>query len=180
MQCISYIRAGHEFTIRDELIADGFAATVPRKVITTSRGKDRKPKLEDQPVLPNYCFLDLTVDQYHRLLRTSGQYKYLASTFQIIPARLEASMTRWAEAIEREALKEVERYLRGEELSLFKAGEALSVTHGPFAEWLDGQAVTFRRMVQAAGEPFPSVEVETQLFGQMARVKIDALHVKRA
>ena len=46
MQAIGYIRAGHEFDIRDELKSHGYAATVPRKVETVSRGKDRKPKLE--------------------------------------------------------------------------------------------------------------------------------------
>jgi transcription antitermination factor NusG len=180
MQAIGYIRAGHEFDVASELKADGFAATVPRKVETTSRGKDRKPKLEDVPLLPNYVFLDMTVAQYHALLSSKGQYKYLASTFQIIPARLEANMNRWAAGIEATAQKEVERYKRGEELSLFRNGEHLHVTHGPFAEWLDGQNVTFRRMVQAAGEPFPAVEVETELFGRVTRVTVDALHVRRA
>lgn len=180
MQAIGYIRAGHEFEIRDELKADGYAATVPRKVETVSRGKDRKPKLEDVPLLPNYVFLDMTVAQYHRLLSSKGQYKYLASTFQIIPARLEANMLRWAAGIEATAQKEIERYKRGEELSLFTKGEALHITHGPFAEWLANQNVTYRRMVQAAGEPFPSVEVETELFGRVTRVTVDALHVRRA
>lgn len=180
MQIIAYGRAGHEFDIRDELKADGYAATVPRKVETVSRGKDRKPKLEDTPLLPNYIFMDMTVDQYHQLIRAVGQYKYLASTFQIIPARLEAKMNRWAAGIEATAQKEIERYRRGEELSLFTKGEALHVTHGPFAEWLDRQNVTFRRMVQAAGQPFPNVEIETELFGRVTRVTVDALHVRRA
>lgn len=180
MQIIAYGRAGHEFDIRDEIKLDGYAATVPRKVETVSRGKDRKPKLEDTPLLPNYIFLDMSVDQYHRLIRSGGQYKYLASTFQIVPARLEANMNRWAAMIEREAQREIDRYKRGEELSLFTNGEAVKVTEGPFAEWLDGQNVTFRKMVQAAGDPFPSVEVETELFGRVTRVTVDALHVRRA
>jgi transcription antitermination factor NusG len=180
VQIIGYIRAGHEFDIRDELKTDGYAATVPRKVETVSRGKDRKPKLEDIPLLPNYVFIDCTVDQYHRLLSSKGQYKYLASTYQIIPARLEANMSRWAAGIEATAQREIERYKRGEELSLFTQGEALHVTHGPFAEWLANQNVTFRRMVQAASDPFPSVEVETELFGRVTRVTVDALHVRRA
>lgn len=180
MQIIAYGRAGHEFDIRDELKLDGYAATVPRKVETVSRGKDRRPKLEDTPLLPNYIFLDMAVDQYHRLIRTGGQYKYLASTFQIVPARLEANMNRWAAGIEAIAQKEIARYKRGEELSLFTQGESLHVTHGPFAEWLEGQNVTYRRMVQAAGDPFPSVEVETELFGRVTRVTVDALHVRRA
>lgn len=180
MQLIAYGRAGHEFDIRDELKADDYAATVPRKVETVSRGKDRRPKLEDVPLLPNYIFLDMVLDQYHRLIRTAGQYKYLASTFQIIPARLEANMSRWAAGIEATAQREIERYKRGEELSLFTRGESLHITHGPFAEWLEGQNVTFRRMVQAAGEPFPSVEVETELFGRVTRLNLDALHVRRA
>jgi len=145
MQAIGYIRAGHEFDVRDELRADGYSATVPRKVVTTSRGKDRKPKLEDVPLLPNYVFLNLTVPRYHELIRTARQYKYLASTFQFVPMRLEANLERWAAGIEREAQREVDRYKRGEELSLFTQGEALHITHGPFAEWLSGQHVNIRR-----------------------------------
>ena len=180
MQIIAYGRAGHEFEIRDELKADGYAATVPRKVITTSRGKDRKAKLEDVPLLPNYIFLDMTLDQYHQLIRTSGQYKYLTSTFQIIPHRLERNMTRWAAGIEATAQKEIDRYKRGEELSLFRQGEHLHITHGPFAEWLDGQNVTFRRMVHAAHNTFPRAEVEVELFGRVTRLEVDPLDVRRA
>ena len=180
MMCIAYGRAGHEFDIRDELLASGYAATVPRKVETTSRGKDRKPKLEDVPLLPNYIFLDVAVDQYHRLIRTTGQYKYLASTFQIIPARLEAHMTRWAAGIEATAQREVDRYKRGEELSLYQNGEQLHVIHGPFAEWLTNQNVTFRRMVQASHDTFPRAEVEVELFGRVTRLDVDPLHIRRA
>jgi len=180
MICIGYARTGREFDLRDDLRDDGYAVTVPRKVVTTSRGKDRKAKLEDMPLLPNYLFFDLTLDKYHDLMRGCGKYKYLASTFQIVPSRLEANMTRWAAGIEREAQAEIERYKRGEELSLYTKGEALHVTHGPFAEWLEGQRVTFRRMVQAAGEPFPKVEVETELFGRITRLQVDALHIRRA
>lgn len=180
MQAILYSRAGHEFDVRDELKTDGYAATVPRKVETVSRGKDRRPKLEDLPLLPNYIFLDCALDQYHRLIRTVGQYKYLASTFQIIPARLEANMTRWAAGIEREAQKEIERYKRGEELSLYRNGELLHVVHGPFAEWLQNQHVTFRRMIQAAHDTFPRAEVEVELFGRVTRVEVDPLHIRRA
>lgn len=180
MQVIAYGRASHEFDLRDELKAAGYAATVPRKVEAVSRGKDRKAKLEDIPLLPNYIFLDVTVDQYHELIRANGQYKYLAGTFQIIPARLEKNMTRWAAGIEREAQKEIDRYKRGEELSMFQNGEGVRITDGPFADWLQGQNVTFRRMVHAANDPFPSVEVETELFGRVTRVTVDALHVRRA
>lgn len=180
MQVIAYARSGHEFDIRDELKEAGCAATVPRKVEIVSRGKDRKAKLEDIPLLPNYVFLEMTLDGYHALTRTGGKYKYLASTYQIVPLRLEANMRRWMAGIEATAQREIERYKRGEELSLFTQGEALHVTHGPFAEWLEHQHVTYRRIVQAAGDPFPSVEVETELFGRITRVTVDALHVRRA
>lgn len=180
MQAIGYIRAGHEFDTRDELKADGYAATVPRKVITTSRGKDRKAKLEDVPLLPNYVFFDCTVDQYHRLIRTAGQYKYLASTFQIVPARLEANMNRWAAGIEREAQREVQRYKNGEELSLYQNGEELHVVNGPFAEWLSGQHVTFVSMVQSAHDIFPRAKVAVDLFGRVVEMNVDPLHIRRA
>lgn len=180
MQAIGYIRAGHEFDVRDELKSDGYAATVPRKVTTTSRGKDRKAKLEDVPLLPNYVFLDCTVEQYHRLIRSGGQYKYLASTFQIIPARLEANMNRWAAGVEMEAQREIDRYKRGEELSLYQNGEHLHITHGPFAEWLQNQHVTFLRMVQASHDTFPRARVEVNVFGRVTEVDVDPLHVRRA
>jgi len=180
VQIIAYGRAGHEFDIRDELKLDGYAATVPRKVETVSRGKDRKAKLEDVPLLPNYIFLDMSVDQYHRLIRSGGQYKYLASTFQIVPARLEKAMTLWANSIEAEAQREIDRYKRGEELSLFQNGEAVKVTEGPFAQWLDGANVTFRKMAQAAHDTFPRAEVELELFGRVTKVEVDPLHVRRA
>jgi len=180
VQIIAYARANREFDVRDDLRAEGYAATVPRKVITTSRGKDRKAKLEDVPLLPNYIFLDMTVDQYHRLISTGGQYKYLASTFQIIPKRLEANMTRWAAGIEREAQREVERYKRGEELSLYQNGEHLHVIHGPFAEWLQDQHVTFVSMVQEAHDTFPRAKVAVDLFGRVVEMNVDPLHIKRA
>jgi len=180
MQAIGYIRAGHEFDVRDELRADGYSATVPRKVVTTSRGKDRKARLEDVPLLPNYVFLNLTVPRYHELIRTARQYKYLAGTFQFVPKRLEANLERWAAGIEREAQREVDRYKRGEELSLYQNGEHLHVTHGPFADWLHNQHVTFRRMVQASHDVFPRAEVEVELFGRVTKLEVDPLHVRRA
>jgi len=180
MQAIGYIRAGHEFDVRDELHADGYAATVPRKVITTSRGKDRKAKLEDVPLLPNYVFLNLTVPRYHELIRTARQYKYLAGTFQFVPMRLEANLERWAAGIEREAQREVERYKRGEELSLYQNGEHLHVCSGPFAEWLENQHVTFVRMVQEAHDTFPRAKVAVDLFGRVVEMNVDPLHVRRA
>lgn len=180
MKIIGYSRAGHEFDVRDELKSDGYAATVPRIVVTTSRGKDRKAKLEDQPLLPNYLFLDLTVNQYHALITTMGKYKWLASTFMSVPRHLEASLSRWAATVEAEAQREIDRYRRGEELSLFTKGEAIKVTSGPFAEWLEGQTVTFRRMVQSAHNKFPEVEVETELFGRITVLRADPLHIKRA
>lgn len=180
MQAIGYARAGHEFDLRDELQADGYAITVPRKIITTSRGKDRKAKLEDMPLLPNYLFFDLTLNQYHQLIRDAGKYKYLASTYQIIPKRLERNMDRWAAGVERIAQKEIDRYKRGEELSLFTEGETLEVTEGPFATWLESQHVTFVCMVQAAHDVHPRAKVEAELFGRVTELDLDPLHVRRA
>lgn len=180
MQAIGYSRAGHEFDVRDELVAAGYAVTVPRKVITTSRGKDRKARLEDVPLLPNYIFLDCSVDQYQRLISEGGKYKYLARTWQFIPPRLEANMTRWAAGIEREAQREVQRYKNGEELSLYRNGEELHVVNGPFAEWLAGQHVTFISMVQSAHDTFPRAKVAANLFGRVVEMNVDPLHIKRA
>lgn len=180
MQIIGYARAGREFDLREELKADGYAVTVPRVVTAVSRGKDRKAKLEDAPLLPNYLFFDMTVDQYHSLTSAGGKYKFLSSTYQIVPMRLNASMNRWVARVEREAQREVERYKRGEELSMFQNGEGVRITDGPFAEWLDGQNVTFRRMVHAAHQPFPSAEVEVSIFGRITKLEVDPLSVRRA
>ena len=180
MQIIAYARASHEFDTRDALRWDGFSAIVPRRVEPVSRGKERRPKLEDAPLLPNYVFIDLSADGYHRLIRSRGKYKWMAGTFLTIPIHLERAMSRWAETVEAEAQRELDRYRRGEELSLFSCGEAVRITEGPFAEWIEGQNITFRRMVQAAHDTFPRAEVEVELFGRIARLEVDPLHVRKA
>ncbi len=55
-------------------------------------------------------------------------------------------------------------------------GQALEVLEGPFKE----RMLRFQRMVQAAHDMHPVIEADIEVFGQVARVKVDPLDVKGA
>lgn len=178
MHIIGYARSGREFETRDALTAGGYTVTVPRRIEIVSRGTKRAAKIEDAPFLRNYLFIVATAEQYQAMIRDLGKYKYLASTFRFVPDRLAPALARWVDQVEREAQRELTRHQSGEDLCKYREGDALRITEGPFAEWLDGEDVAFRRMVHAPST-HPMAEVEVQMFGRSTRVMVDPLHVKR-
>lgn len=186
MAWLGYARSGMELALRDSMADMAERVDAPRVIEAVSRGKDRRPKLVDRPHIQNHIIITGTAQQYQGLIdaqRTQcPEVKGLASTFHAVPLKLLYSLRQWADGIEAIAAREVERYKRGEELSLFEAGEAVKVIgqRSEFFEFFEAQKPVFLRMVQAAHDKHPFAEVEIQVFGRAVPVKVDPLHVRKA
>ena len=186
MAWIAYARSGRELALRDSLAGMFVRVDAPRVIEAVSRGKDRRPKLEDRPHIQNHIIITGTAKQYQALIDAQRaqcpEVRGLASTFKAVPLRLLYSLHQWADAIEAVAAREVERHKCGEELSLFEAGEAVKVIdqRSEFYDFFEAQQPVFLRMVQAAHDKHPFAEVEIQVFGRAVPVKVDPLHVRKA
>ncbi len=186
MAWIGYARSGRELALRDSMADMVDRVDAPRVIEAVSRGKDRRPKLEDRPHIQNHIIITGTAQQYQRLIDAQRaqcpEVKGLSGTFYAVPPKLLYSLRQWADEIDGIAASEVERYKRGEELSLFEAGEAVKVVDrgSEFFEFFEAQQPVFLRMVQAAHDKHPFAEVEIQVFGRAVPVRVDPLHVRKA
>lgn len=176
MQVIGYARAGLEFEVRDLIRAGGAIAEVPRLVKAVSKGKKRRPELVTAAYLPNYVFIDVDVCDYVALTATKG----LAASLLHVPQGYTAYLKRWMAAIDAEAAQAEERHQRGETINEYQEGEALRIIGGPLMDWLDGQAVTFEKIVEHGRMDYPSVVARANIMGKSTRLEIDPLHVKAA
>lgn len=185
MALMGYARSGKELALRESLDSIVDRVDAPRVIEAVSRGKNRKPKLEDRPHLPNHILITATADQHHALIdaqrRAAPEVAGLSRTFQQIPLRLIYSLHKWSDGIEAVAQDGINRHRMGEELSQFNAGEAVQVIDrgSEFFAFFEAQSPIFLRMVQAAHDPHPFAEVEVQVFGRAVPVKVDPLYVKK-
>ena len=178
MKIIGYARSGHEFDTAEDLRSFDIAAITPRDIKAESRGKNRRPKITDEPLWPNYIFGTVTTEEYYWLMTNLHRFKYLAGTFLIVPTKLERQLDIAVEAAERAAQRKLHSLLGEDIPSPYKPGEKLSVVAGPFLDWLGDQGVTFRKMAQAPHDQFPRIKVEAEVFGRVTEIELDPMHVR--
>lgn len=163
-----------EFAVEQQLRDMGIDAHAPRKTEFLRRGKKRHAEAVTSAYLPGYIFANIPADRYFEVIR---EVRGLSRTLMAIPAGEEMGVKRFigrAAAEQAEAERIVARQDKAA-MREFKAGDALSIISGPFAD----QVVSFKRMVTNA-EGWDEVEVEAELFGQTVRMTADPLDVRRA
>lgn len=168
---LAYATTGKEFEVETELKARGFDVWCGRKVDFLRRGKKRRAEAVITPKLPNYLFLSLSDKEWHDLHRKP--VKYLAPTKHLLRRDDEEQLKTFRHIVDidhQEGLKVAERN-NVAEMAQFKEGQLLTDLRGRFAE----TALRFRRMVEAAGEPF--IEAETDMMGRVVTVRLDPLDV---
>jgi transcriptional antiterminator NusG len=174
---LAYITTGRELEVGEALAARGIPCWIARKVTLKRQGKRRRPDVIVDPYLPNYAFLELTDAQFHDLHH--GQpVKHLARTMHPLRRDDEEALAAFRTDIDRSyraAMLAVENSTRAE-LAEYRRGQIIRPISGPFADTL----LRFRRIVESAADLHPMIEAETELFGQVVRVKVDPLDVKAA
>ena len=79
---LAYATTGKETEVENELQARGFKVWCGRKVEFVRKGKRRRAEAVESPKLPNYLFITMTADEWHRL--HSRPLKHLAKTTYVL------------------------------------------------------------------------------------------------
>lgn len=169
---IGYAKACKEFEVQAALSDINITCHVARKVEMLRSGKNRRPEPVESPVLPNYVFIDVSVDRY---LELAG-IKHLAQTKTAVPQAEAKHVTAYLDHVKRQFDHDTAQIAAGERISQFQEGDALKVLTGPFVDRL----VRFKRVVQGSKQVDDVVVGETELFGRMAEVPFDVLDVRAA
>ena len=174
MKYLGYCTSGREFEVEKHLQDDGFDVWCGRAVIFAKKGK-RRPWVEDWqivPAIPNYLFLNMEADDWHRL--HSRPRKYLARTMRILRRDDERDLPAFKRACEsrfEEGMRIVRRKDRTA-MCQFIAGQKVEAT----TEGWEGRFGTFRRLVEESGALM--AEVEMEMFGGYAPVRFPLVDVK--
>jgi DNA-binding PucR family transcriptional regulator len=177
---LAYATSGREFEAADRLTALGFTVWCGRRIDFIRKGKRRRPEAVEKPKLPNYLFLTLTPDEWHRLqyLKDEGQVKHIAGTMYQLRRDDKEALTEFRAGVD-DAHAEGQRIAKNNdiaEMAQYRTGQALVDLTGTFAD----VCLTFRRMVERAHEMHPKIEAEMELMGRMTRVYLDPISVKAA
>jgi hypothetical protein len=175
---LAYATSGKEFEVADKLASLGFTVWCGRRIDFVRKGKRRRPEAVEKPKLPNYLFLTLTPDEWHRLqrLKNEGQIKHIAGTMYQLRRDDEDALTEFRAGVDG-AHAEGQRIAKNNdiaEMAQYRAGQRLVDLTGTFAD----VCLTFRRMVERAHEAFPKVEADMEMFGRMTRVYLDPISVR--
>ena len=172
---LAYATTGREAEVEAELQARGFKVWCGRKVEFVRKGKRRRAEAVISPKLPNYLFITMTADEWHRL--HSRPLKYLAKTSYVLRRDDEEDFAKFRALVDmdhQEGLRVAERN-NAAEMVQFKEGQALVDLRGRFGE----QALRFRGIVERVHD-FPVIEAETEMMGRIVSVHLDPLDVKGA
>lgn len=163
-----------DFAVEAQLREMGLKAHAPRKIEFKRQGKNRFAEAITAAYLPGYVFAQIPVHRFCDALSVRGIGRSLmAVPGQEVRDHVLPFIAK-AEAEEVEARRIADRGVHAE-MCAFKAGEAIRAIAGPFAD----RVFDFGRMVRNA-QGWPEIEARTDLFGQVVKVRLDPLDVKRA
>ncbi len=166
---LGYAKSGKEFEVVEDLEQLGIWTWCGRVINWRRTGKKRFPEPHEEPALPNYLFMDLTAEEFHKALGV----RFLASTLVAL-ARIDMKgFNKFCHVTDKEFRKQ-DKLRQSQEVpvSEFNPGEELLIIGGPFADKL----ATFRRVIERAHEMHPKLEAEISGI----RVQLDPLDVKAA
>jgi len=172
---VGYAKANCEMQVQADARALGIIADVALKIEGIRKGKQRWPEAVTSPVISNYIFFRCTDAQWHDLRHV----KNLSATMRPVPDRTAARQITpflTLAAIEYDARKAA--LDAGERVAQYQDGDALMIMAGK----LTGQLVTFRAMIEAGDNGFPSVigELPGTIGGKAMQLRLDPLNVRRA
>ena len=164
-----------EFAVERQLRALGLQAHAPRKIEFKRVGKKRHPDPVTSAYLPGYIFAEIPAAKYASAIQCNG----LRPTMMAIPHQeVKRHVLRFIDRVASEN-SEAERIVASRDRAAmceFIPGQALEVLEGPFKD----RMLHLQRMVQAAHDRHPMIDAEIEVFGQVARVKVDPFDVKGA
>ena len=165
---LGYAKSGHEFEVQDDLDEMGIHSWVGRVIEWKRTGKKRYPEPHEIPALPNYVFMSLTPEDFHRAVTV----RFLASTLVTLGPMDRRGLVRFQSAVQEEYERQ-DRVRRNREVpkTEFDPGQQLEIIGGPLAN----KIATFRRVVERAGQMHP--KLETEIHG--IRTHLDPLDVRK-
>jgi transcription antitermination factor NusG len=182
---LAYVPTGYEFALVEDCAAIGITAIVPRKVEAVRAGEKRRPGPRVIPYMPNYGFIDATIEQWHWL----KDIKYIRDIMGIAP-QWRSRLQMFFDSVENEfsarmaEIDNAQRIMQSADATKEARREAVRMmqSHTP-GDWLEiisgplaGQIVAFSAMVERANAATP--EIEAEMAG--IKIRIDPLVVRRA
>ena len=152
---IRHVRSGLEFDVACQIARRGLVCEVIKQkyLVRIGRGKSRQTAVKKKPALPNILFVEMNAEDHDRLSHIRG----LSSTFAMLPdvaredvLRFKTDIHQQNEAVEREYLRS------GSVTPLFKEGDRVALTEGPFKDFLG----RFLGMVQEGSEYLCEIDTD--------------------
>lgn len=162
---------GQEQTVQEQLEALGLTCSVPLVAEAKRRGKNRYAELVERPYLPGYAFAWFGAEDWH----TIKQAKHVR-TMMGVSAQSERLVLAFLDRVEADYMERSAQILAGQKVAEYNPGDLLQIMTGPFA----GQLARFTRMLETAHDVFPLIEAELDVFGQVAKVRVDPIAARRA
>ena len=194
MHWLGYAITGKELVAMEDLDRFGIKYWKGLRIEFERRGKVRTAEPFEYAALPNYIWIQPEAHQVARLseVRFLGHtfrqmHSHMVREFAIFRDKIEAKEAE-ARALIEERKKLAEAAKRKEadaakRMALYRTAIAayqevalIEIREGPLA----GELAKFKRLVQGASEPFPRIEAEMQMMGQLISVKLDPLSVCKA
>lgn len=164
-----YAWTGRELEAHADLTALGIDAWCGRTLVWKRKGKARKAVPIEAPAIPNYLVAAMDARQFHQA-RGVRWLANMVATLTVAERREFAVFQRCVDAAYREARRQADN---GERPAVeFMPGEEMDLLSPAFV----GKVARFRRLVQAAHERHPRLEVEMDGL----RMLVDPLDVRKA
>ena len=169
---IGYAKAGHEFTVRDDIEATGASAWVARQINAKRVPTSRVAVAVVAPYLSNYVFINCTDDQWH-LLR--GVKHLAASLSPISPKAAARYLDPFKAKVDADFTARQGAIAAGERVMEYSDGDVLEIMAGPLA----GQLATFRALAETDHDMFPRIRADVRIFGGVTSIDLDPIHARR-
>lgn len=172
--CIAYAWTGKEFEVMDELTRLGIPHWRGERIEFKRLGRNRTAEPYTYPALPNYVWIQPTMEQRHRLHEvrhlSPTMLWLIPSAVQAMEAFRDAADARLAEANAIIARAEARR----EAIVQYNAGDMLEIRDGV----LRGMLGRFESLVR--GQEHPLIEATVSMMGREVVTRIDPLNVRAA
>jgi transcriptional antiterminator NusG len=161
-----------EAAVEKQLGALGIECFVPTRTVFKRQGRNRHAEPVVEYICPNYVFADIPADRFADAVAVRG----LSRTLMVVPsAQVQRQLRPFIQRVEADNAEALRLIEAGDRRAMcqFQPGDALRVLSGPFADLM----LTFKRMSQRAGDPWPMGEGEVSIFGRETPLRLDLADV---
>lgn len=161
-----------EFYVQQELNDMGVTNYLPRHIEFKRVGRKRYAEPFENPLLPNYIFVDTPAERFLEVLGV----KYLPGPLMALSRADVAALGAFRDEVDQQYAKARRAAENREAIAEYIRGQKLEVMDSRF----EGSILKFRRMVQRAHDMYPKVEASMEMMGREVIAELDPLDVRAA